>query len=105
MATALRSEVQAAVHAFHVQLDERGDDSYRRRLRETIVGALDGGEEHVVVDCMAWKTLDLPLLSTLIQCANACDSRGAVFEVMNLSATLRSDITALHLAPRLGLVQ
>jgi len=56
-----------------------------------------------VVDCNAWKRLDLGVLSALIHGAKACAIHGATFELVNLGKELRSDIDALRLTGRLGL--
>ena len=99
MATALRSDQSP----YHVQLSDNFDDGYRRALRSEVVGALDSGHQHVVVDCFAWNRLDLGVLSALIQCAKACARRGVGFEVVNLTRQIRLDIEALRLDDRLGL--
>lgn len=99
MATALR----AALEPCQIRLVGEYDDGYRRFLRSTILGALDRGHQHVVVDCDEWKRLDLGVLSALIHGAKVCTARGASFELVNLAKDLRSDIDALRLTARLGL--
>lgn len=99
MATAVRSDFEPyyieLVHALHV--------ANHRSLRATIVSALDSGAGHVVVDCAGWERLDLSVLSALVQGANACGLRGAMFELRNLGRDLQADIKALRLGNRLGL--
>lgn len=99
MATAVRSDFEPyyieLVHVLHV--------ANHRSLRTTIVRALDSGAGHVVVDCAGWERLDLSVLSALVQGANACGLRGAMFELTNLGRDLQADIKALRLGNRLGL--
>jgi anti-anti-sigma regulatory factor len=99
MAVALRVELEPC----QIQLVGDFDDGYRRSLRSAILAALDLGHRQVVVDCGAWKRLDLGVLSALIHGAKACAVRGASFELVNLAKELRSDIDALRLTGRLGL--
>jgi anti-anti-sigma regulatory factor len=99
MAVALRAELEPC----QIHLVGDFDDGYRRFLRSAILAALDRGHRQVVVDCDAWKRLELGLLSALIHCAKACAVRGASFELVNLAKELRSDIDALRLTRRLGL--
>jgi anti-anti-sigma regulatory factor len=100
MGIALRSTAKP----FSVELSADFDDGYRRGLLSDILRALDNGERHVVVNCDAWRRLDLPLLSTLIQCAKSCDSQGAMFEVVNIAPEVLACISALRLNGRLGLL-
>jgi anti-anti-sigma regulatory factor len=95
--------VSAGVTSFNVDLSGHFGDGFRRCLQSEILCALRRGERHVVVDCRAWLRLDLPLLSTLIQCAKSCDLEGAVFEVVNMSNEIRANVDALRLDTRLGL--
>ena len=99
MAVALRVELEPC----QIHLVGDFDDGYRRFLRSAILSALDRGHRQVVVDCNAWKRLDLGVLSALIHGAKACAIRGVTFELVNLGKELRSDIDALRLTSRLGL--
>ena len=100
MAVALRAELEPC----QIHLVGDFDDGYRRFLRSAILAALDRGHRQVVVDCDAWKRLDLGVLSALIHCAKACAVRGASFELVNLDGHVRDDIIALRLERRLGLM-
>jgi anti-anti-sigma regulatory factor len=99
MATAVRAESApfciGLVDVLHV--------ANHRSLRATITAALDCGASHIIVDCSGWERLDLSVLSTLVQGANACGLRGATFELLNLERDLRADIRALRLGAKLGL--
>lgn len=99
MATLLRTEVEP----FYIELLHVLHVSNHRSLRATIAAALDRGASHVVVDCSGWERLDLSVLSSLVQGANACGLRGVTFELVNLERELRADITALRLGTKLGL--
>lgn len=99
MATALRSEVEPC----YIELVQVLHVANHRSVRTTIVSALDGGADHVVVDCAGWERLDLSVLSALVQGASVCGLRGASFELANLDQELQADIKALRLAGRLGL--
>lgn len=74
-----------------------------RDLRSRIRRALQQGDHHVVVDCTGWSTLDLSLLSALIQCAAACREYGAFFELANMSSEIKAGVADLNLGARLGL--
>jgi anti-anti-sigma regulatory factor len=78
--------------------------AYAKELRSRVTQALDDGERRLVVDCQAWDELDVPTLSSLVQCASACRAIGASFEVTNLSTQIRADVRSLQLENRLGLV-
>ena len=73
-----------------------------RSLRSAIMTALGNGDRHVVVDCCGWNSLDLVVLSALVQGAKACAALGASFELVNLAGNVRDDIVALRLERRLG---
>ena len=64
---------------------------------------MDRGQSRIVVDCAAWRQLNLMLLSALVACADACADRDTMFELLNLSDDMRHKIEALRLADRLGL--
>ena len=74
-----------------------------RELRGQVQRALRRGARSLIVDCGAWSTLDLSMLSALIQCATACREYGASFEVANLSSDLVGGVRELQLGGRLGL--
>ena len=101
MGTAVRTYAKS----FNVELPGEVNESYRRGLQSDILRALENGERRVVIDCDAWRRLDLPLLSTLIQCAKSCDNQGAMFEIVNITPEMRACIKALRLHDRLGLLQ
>jgi anti-anti-sigma regulatory factor len=75
----------------------------RRELRNEVTQAVERGVQRIVVDCEQWTELDLMLLSTLVNCASACDERGTDFELENLDDSLRHRIDTLRLAERLGI--
>lgn len=75
-----------------------------RSLRASIMTAIGTGGRHVVVDCVGWDSLDLAVLSALVQGAKACAALGASFELVNLPVHVRADIVALRLEGRLGIV-
>jgi anti-anti-sigma regulatory factor len=85
------------------EIPSRLSHRHAKELRSAVRSALEQGERHFVVDCHAWDALDLPMLSSLIQCAQACRERGATLEVTSLSPVLQADVRALHLSERLGL--
>ena len=89
----------------HFEIPSSLSSGHAKELRLRVQSALEHGERHLVVDCHAWETLDLSMLSSLIQCAAACREQGATFEVTRLSSTLRADVRALNLHDRLGLVE
>jgi anti-anti-sigma regulatory factor len=99
MATLLRTEGDP----FYIELLHVLHVSNHRSLRATIAAAMDRGVSHVVVDCAGWERLDLSVLSSLVQGANACGLRGVTFELVNLERELHADITALRLGTKLGL--
>jgi anti-anti-sigma regulatory factor len=76
---------------------------YRRELRIRVLDALERGERHIVVDCLALSDVDLLLLSALVDCAATCGEQKAQFQLENLRVDLKSRIDALRLAGRLGL--
>lgn len=82
-----------------------GDNAqYGRLMWDDVVGALERGERHVIVDCAAWNRLDLRVLSALIRCARACGELGAVFELLNVQDHVRADLRQLRLDSRVGVV-
>ena len=89
----------------HFEIQRQNTSYHARDLRTRVDQALLRGERHVVVDCKAWKQLDLRMLSALIQCASTCREHGASFEIANISNELRADVRALQLNERLGLVE
>ncbi len=89
--------------SYHVEVGHELETGYSRALRSSVVEALEGGRSAIVVDCAGWRELDFGVLSALIQCANTCRSRGATFEVVNLSREMQASIRALRLDGRLGL--
>ena len=96
--------LRSSTRSFNVELSGEFNESYRRSLQSDILRALESGERHVVINCDAWRQLDLPLLSTLIQCAKSCDNQGAMFEIVNITPEMRACIKALRLHDRLGLL-
>jgi anti-anti-sigma regulatory factor len=102
-AVIMATAAQSAFPRYQVELAAEFDVQYHRKLRSEVLGALDHGERSVVVDCAAWRRLDLGVLSALIQCAKACGDRGVGFELVNLPGDVRSCIEALSLDHRLGL--
>ena len=85
------------------EIPNRISNWHAKELRSRVRSALEHGDRHLVVDCHAWDTLDLNMLSSLIQCAQACREQGATFEVASLSPVLKADVRALNLHERLGL--
>jgi anti-anti-sigma regulatory factor len=85
------------------EIPSRLSNGDAKELRSHVRRALEDGERRLVVDCHAWETLDLNMLSSLIQCAAACREQGATFEVTSLSSSLAADVRALNLHDRLGL--
>ena len=79
------------------------DDRQPRQLRSRVLEALEGGGEHVIIDCDEWRALNVVMLSALVHSASACKARGATFELQNLSREMRSHIEALRLEERLCL--
>jgi anti-anti-sigma regulatory factor len=75
-----------------------------RDLRWRVREALERGDRHVVIDCEAWKDLDVRMLSSLIRCASACRERGASLEVTNLRSQIKDELSALQLGHRLHAV-
>ena len=71
-------------------------------LRSRVNQALQQGDRHLVVDCGAWRQMDLKILSSLIQCASACREHAASFEVTNMSSEVRAGVLALQLGGKLG---
>ncbi|MFI5229279.1 MAG: STAS domain-containing protein [Gemmatimonadales bacterium] len=78
------------------------DLSDRKALRGDVLAALERGHQQVVIDCRLWNSLDLAVLSTLVQCAKVCDQRLASFEMLNVGREITLAIDALRLADRLG---
>lgn len=74
-----------------------------RDLRSSVHQALQRGDKHLVVDCVAWNDLDLRVLSSLIRCASACREQGASFEVTNIPSHIKDEVCALQLGDRLGM--
>jgi anti-anti-sigma regulatory factor len=85
------------------EIPSRISNGHAKELRSRVRSALESGERRFVVDCHAWESLDLNMLSTLIQCAAECRLHGATLEVESLSSVLEADVRALHLHERLGL--
>ena len=79
------------------------DGRQPRQLRSRVIEALEGGGQHVIIDCDEWRALDVVMLSTLVYSASACRARGATFEIQNLSREMLLHIEALRLEDRLGL--
>jgi anti-anti-sigma regulatory factor len=88
---------------YRVELAPVIDGSERRALRAEVLAALERGHQQVVIDCRLWNSLDLGVLSALIQCAKVCDQRLASFEMVNVGREISLAIDALRLAGRLGL--
>jgi len=57
----------------------------------------------MVVDCEAWDSLDLEMLSSLIQCVSVCREHGASLKFANMSDEVRKHVHDLQLQHRLGL--
>jgi anti-anti-sigma factor len=95
--------IHPTTSSYHVEVARDVETGYSRSLRASVVQALERGRSSIVVDCSDWQQLDFSVLSALIQCANACRARGATFEVVNLSRSMRTSIEALRLDRRLGL--
>jgi len=93
----------AAPSSYRVLLKAGRTVESRRSLQREVVSALETGVDHVIVDCRDWSELDLMVLSSLVSCANACDQRGANFELDNLRPNIRSCIEALSVGDRVGL--
>jgi len=79
------------------------DERQPRQLRSQVIEAIEGGGNHVIIDCDEWRALDVVMLSALVHSASACKARGATFELQNLSLEMRSHIEALRLEERLCL--
>ena len=77
---------------------------HAKELRSLVRRALRQGDRRLTVDCQDWETLDLNVLSSLIQCASSCREHGASFEVANVCSEIRADVRALRLDDRLGLL-
>lgn len=75
-----------------------------RALRSSVQQALERGDRHLVVDCVAWNDLDLRVLSSLIRCASECREQGASFEVTNIPNHIKEEVNALQLGERLGMI-
>jgi anti-anti-sigma regulatory factor len=75
-----------------------------RDLRWRVHEALERGDKHVVIDCVAWDDLDVRVISSLIQCASACRERGAALEVTNIKSQIKDELIALQLGHRLEVV-
>jgi anti-anti-sigma regulatory factor len=74
-----------------------------KELRAGIRYALQQGDRRMVVDCEAWDSLDLEMLSSLIQCVSVCREHGASLEFANMSDEVRKHVHDLQLQHRLGL--
>ena len=77
----------------------------RGEFGKAVVGALELGKKHVVLDCSQWKKLDLMVLSALVRCADVFSSRGATLEIVNLSNEIHASIRELRLHHRLRLAE
>lgn len=75
-----------------------------RDLQSSVHQALQRGDKHLVVDCVALDDLDLRVLSSLIRCASACREQGASFEVANMRSHIKDEVYALHLGDRLAMI-
>lgn len=81
----------------------QGSTQHARELRAQVRQALRQGQRSLTVDCTAWEQVDVSMLSSLIQCASACQQQGASFAVANVSHQIEADVRALRLDDRLGL--
>ncbi len=86
-----------------IRLKSNPSREYRRTLVVQVNLALGLGCRRVVIDCSAWKQLDLIVLSALVCCARTCEEHRVEFELENLPNEMRGRIIALSLADRLGI--
>ena len=98
-----RSQTNSAV--FRIQFPLADSPPRRNELRHGVDAALARGERRIVVDCEAWETPDVVLMSALVGCARRCVTEGAEFELTNLGGEMRATLSDLKLADRLGLPQ
>jgi anti-anti-sigma regulatory factor len=88
-----------------VPIDAWRAGSNRRQLRRLVGEALERGEREIVMDCKAWNSPDVVLLSTLVGCADLCAQQGANFRLVNLDGSMHETLRELRLTSRLGLIE
>ena len=81
----------------------RVSTQHARELRAQVQQALRQGQRSLTIDCAAWTQVDVSMLSSLIQCASACEQQGASLRVANVSHQIEADVRALRLDDRLGI--
>jgi anti-anti-sigma regulatory factor len=89
----------------HMSVDADLSGLSRGEFGKAVVGALELGKKHVVLDCSQWKKLDLMVLSALVRCADVFSSRGATLEIVNLPNEIHAAIRELRLHHRLRLAE
>lgn len=91
----------AAERHAHFEISTDASTNRGRDLRWRVREALERGDTHVVIDCVAWNDLDVRVLSSLIRCASACRESGASLEVTNIPSHIEDELNALQLGHRL----
>lgn len=99
----MRTNCPMETATFSIRLEAQPSPAYRRNLVRSVIDAMDRGDSRIVIDCAAWRQLNLVLLSAIVGCADACAERDAAFELANVSDDMRRHIEALMLADRVGL--